>query len=115
MNLSGSFLQTGGKNTITNTLSITDNGSYSFSGGDLQVSTLINNGKFDQSGGSLVANMTNNQLYTFTTGKFTGTLLNNGTVLFDVSKNETFNVDINGTGSLIKQNSGTIDLVGKNS
>jgi outer membrane autotransporter protein len=110
----GTFNQTGGKNTVTDTLTINPKGSYTLSGGTLEVANMINNGNFIQTGGSVTGNLTNNQRYAFSTGSFTGNLLNNGSLVFDTRNNATFNVNILGGGNVIKQNTGTTNLVGTN-
>ena len=79
---SGTFQQTGGKNTtdlLTIKAQTSGYGTYSLSGGTLNATTIVNNDQFNYSGGSLNGNVENYAGATFTLFG-TGTRMVNGTV-----------------------------------
>ena len=122
----GTFTQTGGTHTVVNTLTIAANpgstGSYNLSGGSLQAGSIVNNGAFSYSGGTLEAGITNNGSFslsgsgtrtvngdmtnngtfkvTNTSAIFTGTFTNNGTYISDPAVNKFYNLIITQNGYL---------------
>ena len=83
----GAFNQTGGTNTIRYSLAIASHsgstGTYNLSGGQLTAGNIVNNGAFNQSGGTLQGNLTNNGAFTYSGGIFSSRLINNGTAIFN--------------------------------
>lgn len=122
----GTFNQSGGTHTVANTLTIAANpgsiGSYDLSGGFLKAGSIVNNGAFSYSGGTLEAGITNNASFslsgngtrtvngdvtnngtfkvTNTSPIFTGTFTNNGTYISDPAVNRFYNLIITQNGYL---------------
>jgi hypothetical protein len=100
----GTFTQTGGIHTATNEILIAANpgslGTYELKGGTLTAANIINNDKFNYSGGNLNANITNNALgtVTITGGTPVDPLVVNGNVnSWGLFKLTAANVVYNGT------------------
>ena len=128
----GVFNQTGGSHTVNGSLNIGDNqasslGIYNLSGGTLTVMNgMVNNGQLYYSGGSLTANITNNNTFNLSgantttdirtvtgdvinngtmnvsncTAIFNGTFTNNGAYVSDPAINHFINLVIGQTGYL---------------
>ncbi|MEN6317191.1 MAG: PEP-CTERM sorting domain-containing protein [Syntrophaceae bacterium] len=137
-NGTGVFTQTGGTNTVTGTLTIsatpgTSSGTYNLNGGVLTVAGgIINNDKFNYSGGTLTANLTNSATGTVTlsgagtrtvngsvvndgtfkvtntTAVYTGAFLNNGTYISDPATNRFLDTLTIGTNGVIIAGDGDI-------
>ena len=83
----GTFKQTGGTNTVTNTLTIAatpgSSGTYDLSGGILTAYNIVNNDTFNQSGGTINGPLQNNKTFNYSGGIFNGRLINNGVANFN--------------------------------
>ncbi len=97
----GTFTQSGGTNTVTNTLTLAVNpgsqGAYHLQGGSLTAGTVnLNSGgvfnqtggslnatTFNQQGGTVLGNLENRGAYNYNSGTFSGRLLNYGTAGFN--------------------------------
>ncbi len=115
----GSFYQLGGIHTILNTLTIGDietAGNYFLEGGTLNAQSIIINSNFLQSGGSINSDVTigPDGILTFRSGSLTGSVLNDGHVVFEPTQSTTFNTPISGAGDVTKNGSGTLVLNGIN-
>lgn len=127
-NGTGTFTQSGGTNTITNSLAIAlsagSTGTYNLSGGTLTAGSIVNNGTFNQSGATTVtASVTNTGSYnisgaggntiagnftntgtvktTGTTAVFTGIFTNTGAYISDPSSNYFTDLTVGTTGYLV--------------
>ncbi len=126
----GTFNQSGGSHTVTNTMTIssiaTDTaGTYNMQGGTLTASNIVNNDKFNYSGGSVTADITNNADFnlsgpgtrtvsgdvtnksggtvkvTNTIAEFIGKFTNEGAYISDPSDNYFTDIEITDTGYLV--------------
>lgn len=78
--------------------------------------TLTLAGAVKNAGNTLIANGATLQLGNGDkTGTLTGTMTNNGTLVFNQSSDFTYATDITGTGSVIKTDANTLTLTGNNS
>jgi hypothetical protein len=138
----GVFNQNGGTNTVTGTLTVsstpgTSTGTYNLNGGTLSAASIVNNDKFNYSGGTLNGNITNNASgavelsgggtrvvngsimnygqfkTTGTTAVYTGAFTNAGAYISDPSSNFFTDLIVDPSGYLIGGAGDLFSIAGK--
>jgi hypothetical protein len=115
----GTFNQSGGTNTVTNTLYIAANpgssGTYNLAGGTLNAGNIVNNDKFNYSGGNLNANITNNANFKLSgTGErvVNGTVTNTAAAMLEIYQTQArFSGNVTNYGT-VKVTGSTVTFLG---
>jgi autotransporter-associated beta strand protein len=113
------FIQNGGTNTVTNTLTINGFGSpsYALNDGILIANNIhLVDGNFNQQGGLVFGNVQTDPGTQFViNGRgFEGDIINNGQILFESINDQILKSNISGSGNLLLNTLGKVTLTGNN-